>query len=104
MVQTCKRTQMGALKPPILVGDLEEDAPDGVILEVHATNELSNQDHKVEEVLSITHDVIFLEALPLFQIARKGVEMGLGKLESVRNHTLQKDMNYTPKEGALTHC
>jgi hypothetical protein len=72
MVQTCKRTQRGTLKPPILVGDLEEDALDGVILEVHVTNELSNQDREVEKVLLMTHDVIFLEALPLFQIARKG--------------------------------
>jgi hypothetical protein len=74
MVQTHKITQRGTLKPPILVGDLEEDALDVVILEVHAIDELSNQDHKVEEVLPIAHDVIFLEALPFFQIARKGVE------------------------------
>jgi hypothetical protein len=43
-----------------------------VILEVHATNELSNQDHEVEKVLPITHDVILLEAPPFFQVARKG--------------------------------
>jgi hypothetical protein len=69
-----QKNTKGTLKPPILVGDLKEDAHDGVILEVHATNELCNQDHEVEEVLLVTHDVIFLEAPPFFQIARKGVQ------------------------------
>jgi hypothetical protein len=72
MVQTHKRTQRGTLKPPILVGDLEEDAPDGVIIEIHATNELSNQDHEVEEVFPIAHDVIFLEAPSSFSNCKEG--------------------------------
>ncbi len=45
------------------MGNLEEDALSGVILKVNATNELSNQEHKVEKVLPTAHDVIFLEAL-----------------------------------------
>jgi len=72
MVQTHKRTQRGTLKPAILVGDLEEDAPDGVIIEIHATNELSNQDHEVEEVFPIAHDVIFLEAPSSFSNCKEG--------------------------------
>jgi hypothetical protein len=58
-----KKTQRGTLKPPIVMGNLEEDALSGVILKVNATNELSNQEHKVEKVLPTAHDVIFLEAL-----------------------------------------
>jgi hypothetical protein len=38
----CKKTQKGTLKPPILVSNLEEDVPSGVILEVNVANELSN--------------------------------------------------------------
>jgi hypothetical protein len=64
MVPRCKKTQRGTLKPPILTGNLEEDALNGVILEVDTTNELSNKEHKVEKVLPTAHDVIFLKALP----------------------------------------
>jgi len=43
MVQRCKRNaERHPENPPILMGNLEEDAPSGVILEVDATNELSN--------------------------------------------------------------
>ncbi len=54
MVQMCKRTQRGTLKLSILVGNLEEDAPNNVIpnLEVDAFVELSNQNHEVEEELA----------------------------------------------------
>jgi hypothetical protein len=54
MVQMCKRTQWGTLKPSILVGNLEEDALSSVIpnFEVDAFVELSNQDHEVEEELT----------------------------------------------------
>ncbi len=55
----------GTLKPPpILIGNLEEDALSGVILEVDATNGLSNQEHEFEKVFPTAHDVICLEALP----------------------------------------
>jgi hypothetical protein len=41
-VQTHTQKKKGTLKPPIRVGDLEEDALNGAILKVGATNELSN--------------------------------------------------------------
>jgi hypothetical protein len=41
MVQMCERIERGTLKPPILVGDLQENAFN-VILEIDAPNELSN--------------------------------------------------------------
>jgi hypothetical protein len=68
----CKRTQKGTLKPSILVG---EDALSGVIpnLEANAINELSNHDHKIEEILPIALDVIFLEAPPSSN-CKEGVE------------------------------
>jgi hypothetical protein len=40
MVQMCKRTQRGTLKPPILVGNLHE---------VDATDELSNMTTKLKK-------------------------------------------------------
>jgi len=63
MVQTRKRTQRGTLKPSILVG---EDPPNGVVpnLEANATNDLSNHDHEIENILPITLDLIILEAPP----------------------------------------
>jgi hypothetical protein len=45
-----------------------------VILEANATDELSNQDHGVEEILPIDPNVIWLEAPPLRQIVRRGVK------------------------------
>lgn len=71
MVQTHKRTQRGTLKPSILVS---EDASSGVVpnLENNATNELSNHDHEIEEILPIALDVIFLEAPP--SNCKEGVE------------------------------
>lgn len=57
MVQMCKRTQRGTLKSPILVRDLQEDALN-VILEVDVPNELSNQDHEIEEILPTSLNVI----------------------------------------------
>ncbi len=62
MVQ--KKRREAPWKRPILMGNLEEDAPSGVILEVDVTNELSNREHEVEKVLSTAHDVIFLEVFP----------------------------------------
>jgi hypothetical protein len=72
MVQTCKRTQRGTSKSSILVG---EDAPNGAIpnLEASATNELSNHDHEIEEILAIALDIIFLEAPPSSN-CKEGVE------------------------------
>ncbi len=51
------------MKPSIVVG---ENAPNGVIpnIEANATNELSNHDHKIEEIFPKALDVIFLEAPP----------------------------------------
>jgi len=73
MVQMCKRTQRGTLKPPILVSDLQENAFN-VILEVDATNELSNRDHEAEEILPTSPSVILLEAPFPPQILNKGVK------------------------------
>jgi hypothetical protein len=43
-----KQTYKGTLKPPILVGNLQEDALN-IILEVDATDGLSNQDSKLKK-------------------------------------------------------
>lgn len=40
-----KNTERHPENAPILMGNLEEDASSGVILQVDATNELSNQEH-----------------------------------------------------------
>jgi len=50
----CKKTQRGALKPSILMGNLKEDALGSVIpnLEPNAFVELSNHNHEVEEELA----------------------------------------------------
>jgi len=43
-----------------------EDPPSGVVpnLEANATNDLSNHDHEIENILPITLDLIILEAPP----------------------------------------
>jgi hypothetical protein len=64
MVQRRIKNAEGHPETPIIMGNLEEDALSGVILEVDATNDLSNQEHKVPKILPTAHDVIFLEALP----------------------------------------
>jgi hypothetical protein len=69
----CKITQSGTLKPPILVGNLQEDAFN-MIFEVDAVDELSNQDHEVEEILITSLNVMLLEALLPPQIVKKGVK------------------------------
>jgi hypothetical protein len=68
-----QRTQRGTLKPPILVGDLQENAFN-VIFEVGATDELSNRDHKVEKILPTSPSGILLEAPLPPQIVNKGVK------------------------------
>ncbi len=91
MVQTHKKTQRGTLKPSILMG---KDALSGVIpnLEVNATNELSNHDHEIEEILPIALDVIILEAPPSsnckegFEWVKKDLKWSC---KNARNHTLQ---------------
>jgi hypothetical protein len=69
----CKRTQRGTLKPPILVGNLQENAFN-VILEIDAIDELSNWDHEAEEILPTSPSVILLEALLPLKIVNKGVK------------------------------
>jgi hypothetical protein len=67
MVELCKRTQRGTLKPPILVGDLQQKAFN-VILEVDATNELSNQDHEVEQILPTSPTLILWRPFSLLEL------------------------------------
>jgi len=69
----CKRTQRGTLKPPILLGNIQENAFN-VNFEADPTDELSNWDHEAKEILPTGPNVILLEAPPPPRIVKKGVE------------------------------